>query len=50
MFFDIKAMQNTGKHIANLVVGMTTENTDPKIFCGPQCVDHFLEWLEVLTE
>ena len=50
VFFDIEAMQNTGKHIANLVVGMTAENSDPKIFRGPQCVDHFLEWLEVLTE
>ena len=50
MFFDIEAMQNTGKHIANLVVGMTAGNTDPKIFRRPQCVDHFLEWLEVLTE
>ena len=50
MFFDIEAMQNTGKHIANLVIGMTAENTDPKIFRGPQWVDHFLEWLEVLTE
>ena len=24
--------------------------SDPKIFHGPQCIDHFLEWLEVLTE
>ena len=39
VFFDIEAMQNTGKHITNLVVEMTAENTDPKIFHGPQCVD-----------
>ena len=24
--------------------------SNPKIFHGPQCIDHFLEWLEVLTE
>ena len=29
---------------------MTAESTDPKIFRGPKCIDHFLEWLEVLTE
>ena len=50
MFFDIETMQDTKKHIANLVVGMTAENAEPQIFRRPQCVDHFLEWLEVLTE
>ena len=40
-YFYVESMQNTGKHITNLVVEMTAENTDPKIFHGPRCVDHF---------
>ena len=41
VFFDIEAMQNTGKHIANLVVGMTAKIQTPKSFADPNALIMF---------
>ena len=50
VFFDIEAMQDTGKHIPNLVVASTHESNDLIHFKGDNCVHDFLEWLDQLTE
>ena len=50
VFFDIEAMQDTGKHIPNLVVASTNESHDLVHFKGNLCVHDFLEWLDELTE
>ena len=50
VFWDSEAMQNTGLHVPNLVVGMTVEDATPCLFADETCIDHFLDWLEQLTE
>lgn len=50
VFFDIEAMQTGGEHEANLLIAETDETDEPYIFEGSNCVLHFLEWLEELTE
>ena len=49
-FFDIEAMQDTGKHIPNLVVASTSESQELLHFKGTECVHDFLEWLDKLTD
>ena len=50
VFFDIEAMQDTGRHIPNLVVAETEHDDRPVRFKGTECIKHFLEWLDTLTE
>ena len=50
VFWDSEAMQNTGVHVPNLVVGMTAEDATPCLFADETCIDQFLDWLEQLTE
>ena len=50
MFWDSEAMQNTGVHVPNLVVGMTAEDATPCLFADETCIDQFLDWLKQLTE
>ena len=50
VFWDSEAMQNTGVHVPNLVVGMTAEDTTPCLFADETCIDQFLDWLEQLTK
>ena len=50
LFFDIEAMQDTGRHVANLVVAEMEDDDRPEHFKGPDCIKHFLEWLDTLTE
>ena len=50
VFWDSEAMQNTGIHVPNLVVGMTAEDNTPCLFADETCIDRFLDWLEQLTE
>ena len=50
VFFDIEAMQDTGRHIPNLVVAETEHDDRPVRFKGEACIKHFLEWLDTLTE
>ena len=50
VFWDTEAMQDTGVHVPNLVVGMTEEDALPQIFRRENCMEQFLQWLEQLTE
>ena len=50
VFWDTEAMQNTGVHVPNLVVGMKAEDNTPRVFRGEDCIEKFLQWLEELTE
>ena len=49
VFFDIEAMQDTSRHMANLLIAETEHNDQPEHFRGDDCVKHFLEWLDTLT-
>ena len=48
VFFDIKAMQDTKTHVANLVVAETEEDDPPVRFKGETYMTDFLEWLDTL--
>ena len=50
VFFDIEAMQDTGRHIPNLLVAETEHDSRPVRFKGEHCIRNFLEWLDTLTE
>ena len=50
VFFDIEAMQDTGKHIPNLLIAETEDDNCPLHFKGEKCIRDFLEWLDTLTE
>jgi len=50
VFFDIEAMQDTGKHIPNLLIVETEDDNCPLHFKGEDCIRDFLEWLDTLTE
>ncbi|XP_078355818.1 uncharacterized protein LOC144640593 [Oculina patagonica] len=50
VFFDIEAMQDTGRHIPNLLIAETEQDDRPVRFKGEHCVRDFLEWLDTLTE
>ena len=50
VFFDIEAMQDTGRHIPNLLIAETEHDSRPVHFKGEHCIRDFLEWLDTLTE
>ena len=50
VFFDIEAMQDTVKHIPNLLIAETEDDNCPLHFKGENCIRDFLEWLDTLTE
>ena len=50
VFFDIEAMQNTGRHTPNLLIAETEHDSCPVRFKGEHCICDFLEWLDTLTE
>lgn len=50
VFFDIEAMQDTGRHVANLVIAETEHDHRPVPFKGEHCIRDFLQWLDTLTE
>ena len=50
VFFDIEAMQDTGRHISNLLISETEHDDRPFRFKGEHYVLDFLEWLDTLTE
>lgn len=50
VFFDIEAMQETERHVANLVVAETEEVDRHVRFKGSNSITDFLEWLDTLTE
>lgn len=50
VFFDIEAIQDTGRHIPNLLISETEHDDRPFHFKGEHCVRDFLEWLDTLTE
>ena len=50
VLFDIEAMQDTGRHIPNLLISETEHDDRPFRFKGEHCVRDFLEWLDTLTE
>ena len=50
IFFDVEAMQDTGRHVPNLVVAETENDERPVRFRGDSCMREFLEWLDTLTE
>ena len=51
VLFDIESMQVEGRHVPNLVVAETEADDRPVSFTDPHdCLFHFLQWLETLTE
>ena len=50
VFFDIEAMQDTGRHIPNLLIAETEHDSRPVRFKGEHYIRDFLEWLDTLTE
>ena len=50
VFYDIEAMQERERHVANLLVAETEHDNRPVRFRGEHCIRDFLEWLETLTE
>ena len=50
VFFDIEAMQDDEKHVANLLVAETENDDRPVRFKGANCIRDFLDLLETLTE
>ena len=49
VFFNIKAMQDTKTHVANLVLAETKEDDHPVRFKGETCMTDFLQWLDTPT-
>ena len=49
VYYDIEAMQDTGIHIPNLLCAETSDSDASIHFSGPTCIEHFLEWLDTLT-
>lgn len=43
-------MQDTGKHIPNLLIAEKEDDNCPFHFKGEHCISDFLEWLNTLTE
>ena len=50
VFFNIEAMQDTGCNVPNLLIAETEQDDCPEHFKGEDCVKHFLEWMDTLTE
>ena len=50
VFFDIEAIQDTGKHVSNLLIAESENDDRPFRFKGEHCIRDFLEWLDTLTE
>ena len=50
VFFDIEAMQETGRHVPNLLIAETECDDRPIRFRGDHCLRDFLQWLDTLTE
>ena len=50
VFFVIKAMQETGRHVPNLLIAETECDDRPIRFRGDHCLQDFLQWLDTLTE
>lgn len=50
VFFDIEAMQDTGRHVPNLLIAEMENDDRLERFRGEHCVRDFLEWLDTLTE
>ena len=49
VYFDVEAKQDTGNHVANLLVA-ETEDGEMKEFKGERCIQDFVNWLEDLQE
>lgn len=49
VYFDIKAQQDTGNHIANLVCAETDQNNTQFAFQGKDCIQQFLHWVHTLA-
>ena len=49
VYFDIKAQQDTGNHIANLVCAETDQNNTQFTFQGKDCIQQFLHWVHTLA-
>ena len=50
VYFDIEARQDTGNHVANLLVAETDQNDEQHSFWGESCIEDFVKWLEDLQE
>lgn len=50
MFSLILKWCNAGRHVPNLDVGETEDDDCPIRFKGLNCIAHFLEWLDTLTD
>lgn len=50
VFFDIKSMLVSERHVPNLLVAEREHNPNPHVFCstenGPSCIDQFFDWLK----
>ena len=50
VYFNIEACQDTGNHVANLLVAETDQNDEQHSFWGESCIEDFVKWLEDLQE
>ena len=48
VFFDIEALQETGRHVPNLLIAETECDDRPIRFRGDRCLRDFLQWLDTL--
>ena len=50
VFFDIEARQDTGTHVANLLIAEKEDCEVPVVFRGEDCVKKFILWLDELSQ
>ena len=46
VYFDIEAMQDGGKHVANLLCAEVDDHNEPIVFQGTDCVESFINGFE----
>lgn len=49
VYFNIKARQDQGEHVANLFCTETEESNEAFVFEGESCVEAFLDWVRSLA-
>ena len=46
VYFDTEAMQDGGKHVANLLCAEVDDHNEPIVFHGTDCVESFINGFE----
>ena len=50
VYFDVEARQDTGNHVANLLVAEMDQNDQQHSFRGESCIEDFVKWLQDIQE